>query len=212
MSPRIASPNPETRQRLLLAAMYLFWEKGYEATAVADILKRAEANSGSFYYFFSSKEELLHGVLDEYLANLDPVLARPAEEATPKPLGRIFALLAGYRARLVQTECTYGCPLGRLALELDPQQSESFEKIAANMRGWVALVAKWLGEMRARLPKGTNFEQLATFVLVTMEGGVMLARTYRSIEPFDAAVEQLRKYFGLLTSRSKATRKRADKT
>ena len=46
-----------------------------------------------------------------------------------------------------------------------------------------------------RLPSGANTEQLALLVLTTMEGAVMLARTYRDIEPYDNAVTLLRDYF-----------------
>ena len=40
-----------------------------------------------------------------------------------------------------------------------------------------------------------NTADLARFVLITMEGAVMLARAYRSIEPYDVTVTQLRDYF-----------------
>jgi TetR/AcrR family transcriptional regulator, transcriptional repressor for nem operon len=52
--------------------------------------------------------------------------------------------------------------------------------------------------MRAQLPPETDIDALAAFVLVTMEGGVMLARSYRSVAPFDQAVAQLREHFRLL--------------
>jgi hypothetical protein len=58
------------------------------------------------------------------------------------------------------------------------------------------------------MPRGTDVDALATFVLVTMEGGVMLSRSYRSVEPFDHAVAQLREHFRLLLSQSKAKRAR----
>ena len=48
-----------TRERLLDAAIALFWEKGYANTSMSDLLGAAKANSGSFYHFFSSKEDLL---------------------------------------------------------------------------------------------------------------------------------------------------------
>ncbi|MBK8180799.1 MAG: hypothetical protein IPK67_18280 [Planctomycetes bacterium] len=35
---------------------------------------------------------------------------------------------------------------------------------------------------------------MAVFVLTTMEGAVMLARTYRNFEAYDAAIVQLRDY------------------
>lgn len=45
------------------------------------------------------------------------------------------------------------------------------------------------------LPETLDRDQLALFVLTTMEGSVMLARSYQDIAPYDAAVTQLRDYF-----------------
>jgi hypothetical protein len=45
---------------------------------------------------------------------------------------------------------------------------------------------------------GTDPESLATYVLAVMEGGVMISRSYGSVEPFDRAVAQLREHFRLL--------------
>ncbi len=49
-----------------------------------------------------------------------------------------------------------------------------------------------------RLPRGTDAEGLATYVLAVMEGGVMLSRSYGSVEPFDRTVAALRGHFELL--------------
>ena len=117
-------PKPEahaTRTRLLDAARYLFWEKGYAATGMAELLERAQANSGSFYHFFASKEALLLAVLEDYLEGLDPVVVQPAFLRHRDPIERIFGILEGYRERLLATECRYGCPLGRLALEIEAE-------------------------------------------------------------------------------------------
>src|SRR5580693_1863441 len=103
----------DTRQRIVEAARFLFWEKGYAATGLAELLARAEANSGSFYHFFESKDALLRTVLDSYVELLEPMVLRPAWQSTSDPIARIFALLAGYRERLVTTDCQYGCPIGR---------------------------------------------------------------------------------------------------
>ena len=51
---------------------------------------------------------------------------------------------------------------------------------------------------RDRLPRGTDLDALATFVLTTMEGGVLQSRSHRRIERFDQSVAQLRKYFACL--------------
>ena len=85
----------------------------------AELLSRAKANSGSFYFFFKSKEDLLLEVLDWYKRNLDPVLLAPLQEQTHDPVEQIFALLKFYRANVLRTEFGFGCPIGRLALEID---------------------------------------------------------------------------------------------
>src|SRR5579864_1819455 len=97
-----------TRDRLVEAARYLFWEKGYAATGLAELLARAEANSGSFYHFFESKDALLRIVLQTYLDLLEPQVLRPIEEAVADPVARVLDLLGGYRQRLLDTDCRYG--------------------------------------------------------------------------------------------------------
>ena len=52
-----------TRDRLVEAARTLFWKHGYASTGIAQILKEADAGSGSLYYFFPTKEDLLLAVL-----------------------------------------------------------------------------------------------------------------------------------------------------
>src|SRR5215813_13735927 len=110
--------RPATRTRLVQTAMRLFWEKGYGSTSIADLLQAAQLNSGSLYHFFPSKQDLLLAVLDSYHEGLGPMLLEPAWKGVADPLARVFALLAGYRRALLATECSYGCPIGSLALEL----------------------------------------------------------------------------------------------
>ena len=187
-----------TRERLIESARYLFWERGYAGTSMADLLSHADANSGSFYHFFESKEALLRAVLEQYLLALRPMVVNPAFEQSEEPVERIFAILAGYRERITQTDCKYGCPLGRLALEIDPENRPAHALIAKNFQGWIGAVRECLEELKEQMPTGTDLDALATYVLAVMEGGVMLSRSYRSVEPFDRTINQLRQHFRLL--------------
>jgi hypothetical protein len=69
------------------------------------------------------------------------------------------------------------------------------ELLAVNFTGWRKVIEQCLTESADRLPESLDREQLALFVLTTMEGAVMLARSYQDITPYDAAVTQLRDYF-----------------
>ena len=204
----MSKPQTSTRDRLIDSARYLFWARGFAGTSMAELLAHAEVNSGSFYHFFDSKEALLRAVLEQYVQLLRPMVVDPAFATTPKPLERIFAILAGYRERILMTNCTFGCPLGRLALEVDPENAPAHKLIAQNFQGWIDAVRECLLDLKPSLPRNTDIDALATFILVTMEGGVMLSRSYRSVDPYDRAVEQLREHFRLLLRMAKTKRAR----
>lgn len=195
-----------TRARLVESARYLFWERGFAGTSMADLLAHSGVNSGSFYHFFESKEALLRAVLETYQHALRPMVVDPAFAQTEEPVARIFAILAGYRQRILQTECKYGCPLGRLALEIDPENRPAHKLIAENFEGWIGAIRECIAQIEDRLPSGADPDALATYVLAVMEGGVMLSRSYASIEPFDRSVAQLREHFRLLCSAGAASR------
>jgi AcrR family transcriptional regulator len=190
--------TPPTRDRLIESARYLFWERGFAGTSMADLLEHSKVNSGSFYHFFESKEALLREVLNGYLNLLRPMVINPAFAQSDEPVEQIFAILAGYRERILMTDCQYGCPLGRLALEIDPENRPAHKLIAENFQGWIGAIRECVDQLGDRLPEGTDQEALATYVLVVMEGGVMLSRSYGAVEPFDRAVQQLREHFRLL--------------
>jgi AcrR family transcriptional regulator len=190
--------SEDTRDRLAHAAMRLFAEKGFASTSIADILKAADANSGSLYHFFPTKQDVLLEVLRRYRDGIGPMLLGPAWQGVTDPIARVFALLAAYRRMLSFTECTYGCPIGSLALEIHEPDPAVRELLSANFDGWVGAVETCFVEAGARLPANVDRHALAVFTLTTMEGGVMLSRTCRGLEPFDYAVAALRDHVSRL--------------
>lgn len=193
--------SKDTRQRIIGAAMELFWAKGYGSTSIADILSRSQVNSGSLYHFFPGKQDLLIAVLEAYRDGIGEMLLEPAWAGVADPVDRVFALLAKYRSLIVETDCEYGCPIGSLALELHEADPAVRRLLAENFQAWVDAVAACLDEARARFPGGTDLKALAELALTVMEGGVMQARTHRDVGHFDRSVAQLRAWFDTLTVR-----------
>lgn len=191
----------DTRRRILLTAMELFAAKGYGSTSVSDILSRSQANSGSLYHFFPGKQDVLIGVLEMYRDGIEQMLLDPAWRGVEDPIERIFALLAAYRGMLLESDCLYGCPIGSLALELHEPDPPVRELLAANFRKWTAAIEGCLRDAGQRLPPGLDLGGLSEFILTTMEGAVMQARTHRDIGFFDRSIGQLRQHMALLTAR-----------
>ena len=178
--------------------MQLFAAKGYQSTSVADLLQYANAHSGSFYHFFPTKQDLLLAVLQAYRDGIESMLLAPAWDGIDDPIAKVFALLAVYRGALDGSGCLYGCPIGSLALEIHEPDPPVRELLSANFSGWVRHIQSCLDAARHRLPRAIDTHQLAVFVLTTMEGGVMQARTHRSLAAFDASVASLQDYFSRL--------------
>ena len=194
----------DTRSRILMAARDLFWEKGYNSTSVADILSRSQVNAGSLYHFFPSKQDVLVGVLTLYRDGIEEGLLQPAWEGVDDPIDRIFALLAHYRWRIVETDCLYGCPIGSLALELHEPDPIVRELMAANFANWTGAVEAQLTAAGARLPADLDRRALAEFIMTAMEGGVMQARTHRDVAYFDRNIAMLRDHITMLMERARA--------
>lgn len=194
----MTTTTPPTRERLIDAALWLFWNEGYATTSLARVCEAAGANPGSLYHFFRTKEELLEAALDRLLERIEPDLLAPAWDGVTDPLGRVFALLAAYRHALLSTELRYGCPIGNAALELRDPPEGIRRRLVANFEAWTSAVRACFALAADRFPPGTDLDRLAAFVLTVMEGGVMQARTYRSIDAFDAGVASLRDYLTML--------------
>lgn len=195
-----------TREKIIAAATELFWAKGYGSTSIADILSRSQVNSGSLYYFFPGKQDLLLAVLDHYREHIGDMLLEPAWGGVDDPIERIFALLGRYRELIILTDCEYGCPIGSLALELHEPDPVVRERIAANFDGWVHAVRQQLAEAADRFPVDADLSGTAEFVLTVMEGAVMQARTYRDVGYFDRSVARLREYLSAMMATQGASR------
>lgn len=186
-----------TRSRLVEAASGLFPTRGFEATSLAQVCNVAGANPGSLYHFFPTKADLLRAVLDAHTHWLEGELA-VITSRTGDPVQRIFSLLDAYRVRLLESGFTNGCPIGRIVLELGELPAGVREAVEAHFDRWLRAVRSFLATSHQPLPEVVDLGELATFILTTMEGGVLLARARRSIDPFDHSVGQLWDYVELL--------------
>jgi AcrR family transcriptional regulator len=120
--PTRAERQAQTRAALLAAAEQVFVERGFQASSVEEIARRAGYTRGAFYSNFASKEELFAELLQERaFSRYRELAAGAAERMTLRELGELNARMA------------VEGPLFRLWLELlaHAGRDESFRKIAA---------------------------------------------------------------------------------
>lgn len=74
--------SPSPRERIRTAALELFLEKGYAATATREICQRAKVTKPVLYYHFGSKERLYRELILEACGDFFRKLAAAAGSAT----------------------------------------------------------------------------------------------------------------------------------
>jgi AcrR family transcriptional regulator len=91
----------ERREQVLRSAMEVFAQRGYHATSVGDIIKRAQIARGTFYLYFENKRQIFEAILEMALQGLVSRLRRiDLSPQSPPPLeqlrdnvGRLIAFL-----------------------------------------------------------------------------------------------------------------------
>jgi TetR/AcrR family transcriptional repressor of lmrAB and yxaGH operons len=183
------APRKSTRSRIVEAARQLFWLRGYAATSINDILAEAQANSGSFYHLFKSKEQLLLTIIRNHTAAFQPGIVDPAYKIVDHPFMRVIGIMRHYRQNLFDSDFACGCPAGKLALAIPLDQPLLLGALDECFRNWRAAVEKCLRDMRDDLPRNTDYRRLASIILSLVQGAIIQCRIARNIEPFDDAIQ-----------------------
>lgn len=175
----------DTRTELITAGMQLFAIQGYNATGIDAVLKLARAPKGSFYHFFSTKEEFGLAVIEQFssrfLARLDILLSDQALT----PLNRLRGFLERGEAQLAQHQCTVGCLIGDLGQELAANNERLRGRLDEIMLSWRARFAACINEAQqaGELPAFFDPHVIASFILSGWEGAVLSAKVMKSTQP-----------------------------
>lgn len=95
-----------THRALLDAAAQEFGSKGFHATGITDITRRAGVALGSFYTYFSSKEEIFRALVTDLSAQVKAHVG-PHVQAAPDALSREKAALASFLGFVTEHQLIY---------------------------------------------------------------------------------------------------------
>jgi TetR/AcrR family transcriptional regulator, lmrAB and yxaGH operons repressor len=183
------SKEPSSKEKTIIAAAKLLRQQGYHGTALNDILDAGGSPRGSLYFHFpKGKEEIGEAALTMAGEAVRQAIAGAAQtsESTDVFLTRVAR---GMAADLERSNFKEGCPIATTALETAAHS----EVLGAATR---IAFQKWENEIKRGLErfgmKPEDAEVVATAVLSQLEGALLLARTYRNLEPMHRAEEAVR--------------------
>jgi TetR/AcrR family transcriptional repressor of lmrAB and yxaGH operons len=179
----------DSKGKTLAAAARLFRRQGYHGTALHDILAAGGSPRGSLYFHFpKGKEEIGEAALT--LAG-EAVRQAIAHAAQTSETAEIFLtrIARGMASDLEKSDFSEGCPIATTALETAAQS----DVLGAATRN---AFKTWENEIKGGLERfgmiSGEADLVATLVLSQLEGALLLARTYRSLEPMQRAEQALK--------------------
>jgi TetR/AcrR family transcriptional regulator, transcriptional repressor for nem operon len=172
--------HSDARERLIDAAGELWHARSFADVGVSEICEHAGVRKGSFYHFFSSKQELGLAVIDERwrqsgVGEMAPILTGPLP-----PLERLTLFLERGLEEQLQlkesTGATVGCSFGNMVVELGTVDDVLRDRLAALFDDWAALIQRALDDAVAAgdLPEIDTWQAARGF-LAFIEGlGVLI--------------------------------------
>lgn len=187
MSPETAPRDTDTRERILAAGTALFGQKGFNGCGLTEVLHVAGVPKGSFYHYFSSKEEFGVAVIerarDEHLAEMRPLLS----DRRMTPRERLRAIFDQARAECAQTGPTVECLIPKLALETASLSEPVHAAVKCAYQQWSALLAQVIREGQAggEIDRKHDADRLANVLVMLWEGAAIRMQIERNIAPLD---------------------------
>ncbi|GHA08457.1 TetR family transcriptional regulator [Streptomyces tauricus] len=193
--PATTARSADTRRNILDAARRIMAHKGYSAVGLNEVLAAAAVPKGSFYHYFSSKdafgEALLKSYFDDYLADMDQVLAQPGRSAAE----RLMSYWQMWRETQSFDECQGKC----LAVKLGAEVSDLSEPMRLALKeGTGAIVDRLERAITSGLTDGSVAidgapRETAQILYDMWLGASVMAKIHRSLEPLDATTAMTRR-------------------
>jgi TetR/AcrR family transcriptional repressor of nem operon len=173
------------KEDIVQVGLDLVLSRGFNATGVEAILKRANVPKGSFYNFFSSKEEFSLAIIDKFVAGRVEILNPIFSDESLPPLERVKKSFETLIAIFEGDDCFKGCLLGNLGQEMSDQFENVRQRLEESLQMWI----KWLtalllqAQKEKTIPVNFDVEMLAENLISSFQGALLRSKVKKSPEP-----------------------------
>ena len=189
----VMSKGEETRQRIVAEAAKLFNQRGFEGASMSDLMEATGLEKGGIYRHFSDKEEIAatafdyawRAAMEARMNNLD---------AIPNSVDRLKQFVRNFVER--RSSVPGGCPLLNTAIDSDDGNPVLRERVLNALRAWRRRLGAMIriGIEGNEIRRGVDPKKLATLVISTLEGALMISRLERHNEALVSAQSYLENY------------------
>ncbi|HZU70632.1 MAG TPA: TetR/AcrR family transcriptional regulator [Ktedonobacteraceae bacterium] len=189
----------QTREMILERAAELFNQQGYFGTSLSDLMRETGLEKGGIYNHFRGKDELAIEAF-EYACKV--VWQSVEEELVGKvnAVDRLLAMLAAYCRLIDNPTLPGGCPVLNTAVESDDAHPALAGRARWAMTRWRRWIHKTVsrGIAAGEIGPETDVDTLASVIIATIEGAVMLSKLYDDPVHIYRAVDHLTGYINTI--------------
>jgi TetR/AcrR family transcriptional repressor of nem operon len=173
------------KEDIVQVGLDLVLSRGFNATGVEAILKQAKVPKGSFYNFFSSKEEFGLAIIDKFVADRVEVFSPIFSDESLPPIERVKKSFDAIIAIFGSDDCSKGCLIGNLGQEMADQFENVRQRLEQALQSWTKELSKLLFQAQKEntIPADTNVDMLAENLISSFQGALLLSKIKKSPEP-----------------------------
>ena len=177
-------PKVFDREAALDKAMTLFWQYGYEATSLSDLVEATGAKAPTLYAEFVNKEGLFRAVLDHYINRF----ASKNEACLFCDDQTLLEALRHYFTAVATCFTSKDTPAGCFMINTSAALAASSKEIAKTIKSRHAVQEQTLCQFlqlrqaRGEIPAEKNVAELAQFLSCILQGMSISAREGASFE------------------------------
>lgn len=190
----MTSKGDLTKARLAQSMLELIQTSGYSGTGLNAVIEHASAPKGSVYFHFpDGKEGLGIAAIELAKQQFEALIIQAAldgggaAEAAKIAIQTLAAIISDSDFRL-------GCPVSVVTLEMGDSNERLRQACASAFESWIAPTAALL---EADGVGSDQANSLATVIVSTIEGAVIVSRAMKSTQPLLAAADVVSELIGL---------------
>lgn len=185
----------ETRENIIRKAAALFNQHGFAGSSMSDIMAATGLQKGGIYRHFESKEQLAVEALDYAVAVMGDRF-REALDGPRDAVSRLRAIIGVFARIPLDPPVPGGCPVMNAGIENDDGNPALRDRARAAMDGLRALVVRTAerGKERGELRAEVDAQELASVLISTLEGAVMMSKLYDDPVHVSRATAHLERY------------------
>ena len=189
------SKGEQTRERILASSAQLFNRQGYFGASLADIMRETGLEKGGIYNHFSSKEQLALESFD-YAYGLIQERVRQALSGKFNAIERLLAIVSVFQGIVEDPQVAGGCPILNTAIEADDANEVLRDRARSAMDNWRTTIHRIVnkGIERQQIRPGVDADEVASILISTLEGAIMLSNLYKDPLHIQRAADHIAHY------------------